>query len=122
VIAVKVVWRDEFKKDFNLLSRKYRTLKEDLEIFIRTSLKLSHELNRPNPGIVRLANLGVENPRIYKARKFACRSLKGTGSHSGIRVIYAFYEETRTVELIEIYYKGRKENEDRNRILRLYKK
>lgn len=119
---MKVVWRDEFKKDFNLLSRKYRTLKEDLEIFIRTSLKLSHELNRPNPGIVRLANLGVENPRIYKARKFACRSLKGTGSHSGIRVIYAFYEETRTVELIEIYYKGRKENEDRNRILRLYKK
>jgi hypothetical protein len=64
----------------------------------------------------------IESPKIYKAKKFACRSLKGKGVQSGIRVIYAYFEEKDKIELIEIYYKGDKENEDRERILRYYKK
>ncbi len=37
---------------------------------------------------------------------------------SGIRVIYACFEEEDMIELIEIYYKGDKENEDKKRILK----
>ena len=61
----------------------------------------------------------TEYPKIYKAKKFACRSLKGTGVQSGIRVIYAYFDETDEIQLIEIYYKGDKKNEDRKRIARL---
>ena len=35
---------------------------------------------------------------------------------SGIRVIYAYYVLTNTVDFIEMYFKGESENEDRERI------
>ncbi len=75
-----------------------------------------------NDGIFRISNLGIENLKIYKAKKFACKSLKGTGVHSGIRIIYAYFEEEDIVELVEIYFKGDKDNEDRERIKRYYQK
>jgi hypothetical protein len=59
--------------------------------------------------------------KIFKAKKFACRSLKGKGVASGIGVIYAYFEQEDVIELVEIYYKGEKENEDRNRLLRNYR-
>jgi len=65
--------------------------------------------------------LEIENPKIYKVKEFACLSLKGKGSQSGIRIIYAYFEKKDRIELIEIYYKGDKENENRERILRYYK-
>ncbi len=111
----------EFNKDLKKL-KKFRTLKDDLDIFIEKQLKLFHKLGIDNKGIVQISNLGIECPKIYKARKFACRSLKGKGSASGIRVIYAYFEDDDCVEFIEIYYKGDKENEDRERILRHYGK
>ena len=60
-------------------------------------------------------------PKIYKARKFACRALSGTGSNSGIRISYAHFAEENRIQFIEIYYKGDKEMEDRTRISRHYK-
>ena len=39
---------------------------------------------------------------------------------SGIRIIYAYYEKEDKIEFIEIYYKGDKENENRERILKHY--
>ncbi|OGS21066.1 MAG: hypothetical protein A2252_04010 [Elusimicrobia bacterium RIFOXYA2_FULL_39_19] len=57
---------------------------------------------------------------IYKAKKFACRALKGSGANSGIRVIYAYDEAQDKIELIEIYFKGDKENEDKQRINKIY--
>ena len=36
-------------------------------------------------------------------------------------MVYAYIEEKDKIELIEIYYKGDKENENRERILRYYK-
>lgn len=50
----------------------------------------------------------------------ACKSLKGKGVQSGIRVIYAYREEEDRVEFMELYYKGDKESEDRERILKHY--
>jgi len=110
----------EFKKDLKKL-KKFRTLQEDLENFIEHQLKLTHKLNIDNKGVVLISNLGITSPKIYKARKFTCKSLKGKGAASGIRVIYAYFEEEDVIEFIEIYYKGNKENEDRDRIIKHYK-
>jgi len=111
----------EFEKDLSKLSKKYRTLEDDLETFINTQLNLLHKQGQDNGGCVRIANLGITYPHIYKARRFACKSLKGTGSRSGIRIIYAYYEEEDKIEFIEIYYKGDKANEDKGRIFQIYK-
>ena len=110
----------EFNKDFKKLSKKFRTLDDDLNAFIGNQLKLTHKKNIDNRGVVRISDLGIEYPQIYKARKFACKALKGKGAASGIRVIYAYYEQKDIIEFIEIYYKGDKENEDRDRILLHY--
>lgn len=111
----------EFEKDLKKLLRKYRTLEGDLETFTSTQLNLLHKQGKDYGGCVRIANLGIPYPAIYKAVKFACRSLKGTGKRSGIRVIYAYYAKEDVIEFIEIYYKGDKANEDRRRILENYK-
>ena len=110
----------DFKKDFKKLEKNYPTLKQDLKVFVTTQLRLSHKLNIQNSGIVRISGLSISKPKIYKARKFACKSLKGRGSFSGIRVIYAYFKDDDRIELVEIYFKGNKENEDRQRILKYY--
>jgi len=111
----------EFERDFKKLLKRFKTLQEDLRIFIEKQLNLYHKLGIDNKGIFPIAGLGIEYPRIYKAKKFACRSLKGKGVQSGIRVIYAYFEDQDRIELIEMYYKGDKEEEDRERIVRHYK-
>jgi mRNA-degrading endonuclease RelE of RelBE toxin-antitoxin system len=110
----------EFDNDFNRLLKRFGTLEEDLKVFIEKQLKLLHKLGIDNGGCVRISGLGKDSPLIYKARKFACRSLFGKGSASGIRIIYAYWPQQDTVDFIEIYYKDDKENEDRQRILRKY--
>jgi hypothetical protein len=59
-------------------------------------------------------------PEIYKVVKFACKSLKGRGVKSGLRVIYAYFPDQDKVEFIESYFKAEQENGDRTRIKRLY--
>lgn len=118
----KISCLPEFEKDRKKLIKRFKTLGNDLKIFVEKALNLYHKLEIDNKGIFQIPGLGIKNPIIYKAKKFACRSLKGKGSHSGIRVIYAYFEEEDRIEFIEIYYKGDKENEDRARILRHYKK
>ena len=112
----------EFEKDMEKLLKKFKTLEDDLTIFIKTELNLYHKPKIDNGGIFQISDLQIENPKIYKAKKFACRSLKGKGVKSGIRVVYAYFEEKDKIELIEIYYKSDKENENRQRILKHYRK
>jgi mRNA-degrading endonuclease RelE of RelBE toxin-antitoxin system len=116
----KISYIPEFKKDLKKLSKRFRTLDEDLNIFIESQLKIYHKLGIDNQGIFKISDLNIKCPEIYKARKFACRSLKGKGVYSGIRLIYTYFEDEDKVELIEIYYKQDKEKEDRERILRYY--
>jgi len=111
----------EFEKDLKKLSKKFRTLEDDLQTFIQKQLNLYHKLHIDNKGIFPISDLGIIDPKIFKAKKFACRSLKGKGVTSGIRVIYAYFAQSDVIELIEIYHKGEKENEDRNRILKNYR-
>jgi len=112
----------EFEDDIKKLGKKFRTIEDDLAIFIEKQLYLYHKLKIDNRGIFQITGVSVDEPKLYKAKKFACRSLKTKGVQSGIRVIYAYFEDKDSIDLIEIYYKGDKENEDRPRILKYYKK
>ena len=73
----------EFKKDLKKLGKRFKTLEEDLNIFIKSQLKMYHKLGIDNRGIFKIGDLNIKYPKIYKARKFACRSLKGKGVYSG---------------------------------------
>ena len=105
----------EFDRDLKKLAKRFGTLEEDLTVFIEKQLQLLHKLGIDNRGCVRISDLGIASPEIYKARKFACKSLKGKGAASGIRMTYAYYPKEDIIELIEIYYKGDKPSEDRKR-------
>lgn len=107
----------EFENDLKKLRKKFPTLDSDIEVFCRSSLELLHEQKIDNLACRQISNLGVKT-EIYKVKKFACKSLKGKGVQSGIRIIYAFLQEDMKIVFIEIYYKGNKENEDRDRILK----
>lgn len=98
----KLLRTPEFDKDIKRLSKRFSTLEKDLEIFINTGLTLYHKLKIDNRGISRIPGLGIEEPKVYKVKKFACRSLKGKGVQSGIRVIYAYFEEEDRIELIDL--------------------
>ncbi|MDH7513976.1 MAG: hypothetical protein QHH14_13600 [Clostridiales bacterium] len=116
----EIVRLPEFARDMKGLLKRFRSLEDDLDNFINTELKLFHKLGIDNKGVVQVAGLGFQSPKVYKGRKFACRALKGKGAHSGIRVIYAYFEKMDRIELIEIYYKGDKKNEDTERIMGRY--
>jgi hypothetical protein len=109
-----------FKKDLKKLLKRFRTLEDDLKIFISTQLKLFHKIKEDNDGIKQIKGLEKEYPEVFKAKKFACKSLKGKGAKSGIRIIYAYFEQEDTIEFIEIYFKGDKENEDKERIKKYF--
>lgn len=109
-----------FDRDLKKLCKRFKTLEDDLRIFIEKELYLYHKLQIDNKGVFVLTGLKIKNPAVYKTKKFACRSLTGKGVHSDIRVIYGYYPDIDKIELIEIYYKGDKENEDRDRILKYY--
>ena len=109
---------DEFKKDLKQLSKKrFRSLHQDLETF-KKFLTISPQASPPIS--FQISNLSAQH-EIIKVKKFACKALKGRGGNSGIRVIYAFHQEEQKIVFIEIYFKGDKVNEDRNRILEHYK-
>jgi hypothetical protein len=98
-----------------LLLKRFQSLEADLEIFLKVQLVLFHKQGLDNGGIVRIEGLGHAVLSIFKARKFACRSLKGKGVQSGIRVIYAYHVEFDRIHYIEIYYKGDQEIETKTR-------
>ncbi len=106
----------EFDRDFKKLEKKLRTLAEDLTTLIDTLLFAFHKLNIENEGVKRIDDLGQVRLPVYKVKKFTCKSLKGKGSRTGLRLIYGFDAEKDRIELIEIYMKSDKAAEDRDRI------
>lgn len=117
---------DEFNREFKHLLKKYRTLDDDFNLFKERVLTYRENGTgkylfwRP-PGIVRISNLGIET-EVYKVKHFSCRALKGRGSRSGIRIIYAYFPDNNKVEFVEIYFKERDDTDcDKERIKRYYK-
>ncbi|XOB41337.1 MAG: hypothetical protein ACKKMW_01230 [Candidatus Nealsonbacteria bacterium] len=105
-----------FKKDFKKLHKKFRTLSKDLEVAKRNAIELYHIKRHDNQSVFFIPRFCSERIQICKLKKFACRSLKGRGVKSGIRIIYAFFPKKTRVVFIEIYFKGDKQNEDQSRI------
>ena len=111
----------EFQSDLKRLSKKYRSLAEDIGT-LKKVLSVSG-MSGPRPPIsFRLTDTGFDDPIIVKVKKFACKSLKGRGANSGIRVIYAYFPEEEIVKFVQIYFKADDENEDRQRISKHFKK
>ena len=106
----------EFKKDFKRLAKRFKTLTEDIQTAKRNAIELYHLLKIDNQSVVQIKDIKSNEVAFYKLKKFACKSLKGKGVRSGIRIIYAYRESLSRVEFIEMYYKSDKENENRERI------
>ena len=101
----------EFEKDFKNLSKKFQSLDNNL-------IEFKKVLSESPLGIGKHFNIITKTGSVYiiKAR-FFCKSLK----KKDLRIIYAYIEshqiiEMMSIEFIEIYFKGNKENEDRQRI------
>lgn len=118
----------EFKNDLKKLSKRYKSLKDDLGI-IRKVLKVNPDA-RP-PFSFNIDGLGITNC-VIKVKKIACKSLKGKGVNTGLRLIYAHFkkrvEEVEGIEtemegkiiFVELYHKNDKANEDKERILKYF--
>lgn len=108
---------EEYIKDIKQLSKKFHTLKEDIETLKKV---LEIEPDAMPPVSYRISGLGLKS-NIIKVKRIACRSLKGKGSNTGLRLIYAYEKEEQKIILMELYFKGDKENEDRERIKKYFK-
>lgn len=96
----------EFEKEFFRLSKKYPSLIEDLKKFEKLV-----SLNPVGLGVNFVTIHFSPEVKIVKTR-LACKSLR----KRSIRIIYAYQGNRRTFMYLEIYFKGDKENEDRERI------
>ena len=107
-----------FERDMKRLLKKYGTLEEDLSTFISATLRLlaSGEYSPEPLGLFPIGGREVSGKGFFVAKKFACRSLKGTGSSSGIRIVLRWLPDPGEIHLIEIYHKNEKEVEDLERI------
>ncbi|MGM9475712.1 hypothetical protein ACS5PU_04745 [Pedobacter sp. GSP4] len=99
------------------LLKKYRTLNDDLEIVKGI---LSSRPNQQAPFSFSIDNLGLSTC-VIKVKKIACKSLKGRGVNTGLRLIYAYFPEAQKIVFIELYHKNDKASEDRDRILAHFK-
>ena len=109
---MKIEELDEYKKDLKKLSKKFRTLSDDMEVVKKV---LFVNPNARPPFSFRIDNLGVETC-VIKVKKIASKSFKGKGVNSGFRLIYAHFEKDNRIVLIEIYHKSKKDIEDKKRI------
>lgn len=107
----------EFQKDLKGLLKKYRTLNDDLRV-IKQVLTIAPDA-RP-PISFRINDLTLETC-VIKVKKIACKSLKGRGVDSGLRLIYAYFKDQEKIIFVELYHKNDKENADKTRILNNFK-
>lgn len=96
----------EFEKEFKRLFKKYQTLDDDFEKFKAVLLATPTGVGKNFDIIHSSATV-----KIVKAR-MACRALRDRS----LRIVYSYFEQEQRVEFIELYFKGDKENEDRERM------
>jgi hypothetical protein len=96
----------KFQKELKRLGKKYKSLSDDLQEFCNV-VSVVPLGNSKHFNII----IQTETFYILKARLF-CRYLKG----SSLRIVYSYFEQEQRIEFIELYFKGDKENEDRERI------
>ena len=97
---------DEFSKDFKRLSKKYRSLHDDLLEFKKVVTAFPLGSGKHFNIITK-----TEQVTVMKARLF-CRYLRG----SSLRIIYALDATITKIEFIQLYPKNEQEDEDCDRI------
>lgn len=108
----------EFESEFKRLKKKYRTLDDDLDVLKEVLTKYPEGYS---PHTIRVPTTGVETP-IFKVKHFRCRAIKGKGSRSGIRIIYAFLPEEQKIIFCEIYsHSESRKDYDRKRIQKYFR-
>src|SRR3989339_1748738 len=96
----------EFKKELKKLSKKYQTLHQDIKT-------LEKVLDVQPTGIGKNFTILHHSEEVVLVKtRLACKSLRDRS----MRLIYAYHDYTPTFVYIEIYFKGDKENEERERI------
>ena len=112
-----------FNREFKKMTKKYPSLPDDLSTLKKAVIELYHLM-----GVNSLSTFPIEGlcskEKHYlsmKVKKFACRSLKGKGANTGLRLIYVFEPATQSVTFLEIYCKADKANEDKERIKKFIK-
>ncbi len=107
----------EFKHDLKKLLKSFSSLKEDLQINKRYQIGLFHLEKINNRGIFCIEGAGnTADFKFYKVKKFQCKSLKGFGARSGLRIIYVYLYQEQKIVFLEIYFKGRQKNCQRERM------
>lgn len=106
----------EFKKDLKKPKKKFRTLSQDLEILKKAVIELYHVDKIDNNSVFPISGFCNNEMLSCKVKKFASRSLMGRGAKTGLRLIYIYLIKENKVLLEEIYFKGVKENEDKDRL------
>jgi len=96
----------EFSKEFKYKAKKYLSLVRDLEMFKKIISKFPLG-NGKHFAVITIR----DDIKIMKARLF-CEYL----SKSSLRIIYSYRERESLIEFLELYFKGDKSNEDRERI------
>ena len=97
---------DEFAKNFKRLSKKYKSLPDDLLEFKKVVSELP--LGSGKHFVILHSQ---EEVKILKARLF-CRYLRG----ASLRMIYAYQKAKTTIDFIQLYFKGEQVNENRQLI------
>ncbi len=97
---------NEFTKAFKRLSKKYKSLPDDLLEFKKVVSELP--LGSGKHFVILHSQ---EEAKVLKARLF-CRYLRG----ASLRIIYAYREAGAIIDFIELYFKGEQVNEDRTLI------
>jgi len=97
---------DEFIKAFKRLSKKYRSLPDDLLEFKKVVSEFP--LGSGKHFVVLHSQ---EEIKILKARLF-CRYLRGTS----LRIVYAYRGTIKIIDFIELYFKGEQVNETKSLI------
>lgn len=106
----------EYDKDLKHLIKKYRSLNSDIQD-VKKVLTVRPDAQPPFSFII--DGLGISSC-VIKVKKIASDSFKGKGNNSGFRLIYAYFQEEQRIVFVELYHKGMKENEDRQRILKYF--
>ena len=109
---------DEFVRDFKKLLKRFPSLNDDFGVSKKYTIEVLHFKNIDNKGVFEIQGAGntVER-KFFKVKKFQCKSLKGRGARSGLRIIYVYLPIEQKIIFIEIYFKANQENENRQRIV-----
>jgi len=115
-MRVRYIEAISFQKTFKKLLKKYPSLRDDLEVAKVNAIELFHLSKIDNKSVFRITGITPADIESYVVKKFACKSLKGSGVQSGIRLTYIYLPKLQEIVLIEIYHKNTSDIEDKSLI------